>query len=298
MYSEALERQVEALRWVDGPRYVGDMERAFRVMSQPLDAAAHSSITMLRQAASAALSTGETYFWGRELTPLLNDSEAPPLTTRLRVEDLPSPHGFIWLQAPIPDDAGNELVALSWARVADLVTLQAWIRPADLERRSAPRFASGLPFGAQFLFGGWRFDQTFGDNMRSVMAGNDWWRAEPFHVRLFLTAVLFLSSQIVRATEEAPLDRHARRRIEQSGWDGEPIVRVIRLRRIVSHPSQPGDAAAVDWSCRWVVRGHWREQPCGPKQSERRTIFIAPHVKGPEDKPVKPPRATVFAVVR
>jgi hypothetical protein len=35
----------------------------------------------------------------------------------------------------------------------------------------------------------------------------------------------------------------------------------------------------------WIVRGHWRNQPCGPNHSERKRIWIQPHWKGPEDAP-------------
>jgi len=38
---------------------------------------------------------------------------------------------------------------------------------------------------------------------------------------------------------------------------------------------------------RWWVGGHWRQQPCGPKNSERRPKWIESHVKGPEGAPFK-----------
>jgi hypothetical protein len=36
----------------------------------------------------------------------------------------------------------------------------------------------------------------------------------------------------------------------------------------------------------WLVRGHWRNQACGPHLSERRPTWIQPHWKGPEDAPI------------
>jgi len=36
----------------------------------------------------------------------------------------------------------------------------------------------------------------------------------------------------------------------------------------------------------WLVRGHWRNQVCGPQRSERRPTWISPYWKGPEDAPV------------
>jgi len=35
-------------------------------------------------------------------------------------------------------------------------------------------------------------------------------------------------------------------------------------------------------SSRFVVRGHWRDQVCGPGRSDRKRIWIQPHWKGPE----------------
>lgn len=38
---------------------------------------------------------------------------------------------------------------------------------------------------------------------------------------------------------------------------------------------------------RWWVRGHWRSQPYGPKNSQRRPQWIDPHIKGPDGTPLK-----------
>ncbi len=40
-----------------------------------------------------------------------------------------------------------------------------------------------------------------------------------------------------------------------------------------------GGGAALSSS--WLVRGHYRNQPCGPQRRERRRTWVAPHVKGP-----------------
>ena len=41
-----------------------------------------------------------------------------------------------------------------------------------------------------------------------------------------------------------------------------------------------------EYSKQWWVSGHWRQQACGPKWSERKPVFIEPHIAGPEDKPL------------
>ncbi|TXH58329.1 MAG: hypothetical protein E6Q97_02475, partial [Desulfurellales bacterium] len=49
----------------------------------------------------------------------------------------------------------------------------------------------------------------------------------------------------------------------------------------------------TQWRYQWLVNGHWRAQ-WYPKSQEHRTIWIMPHMKGPEDKPVKPATERVF----
>jgi hypothetical protein len=73
-------------------------------------------------------------------------------------------------------------------------------------------------------------------------------------------------------------------------------VRVVQLRR--SEPNSRLDVRThqpVDWSCRWIVGGHWRNQPY---KDSTKLIYIMPYVKGPEDKPLRVPTHTVYQVSR
>jgi hypothetical protein len=113
-----------------------------------------------------------------------------------------------------------------------------------------------------------------------------------------LSALFAFCGQRLLSTREERTDRGSRRRLQQQGWARDPLVRVVRLRRTEPRTPTPGEGAdSPDWSCRWVVRGHWR-QHWFPSKRQRQPIWIAPHVKGPENRPLKAPRATVFAVVR
>jgi len=64
-------------------------------------------------------------------------------------------------------------------------------------------------------------------------------------------------------------------------------VTIIELRRPQGAPG-PGDAGATGrhYRRRWWVEGHWRQQACGPGRSQRKPVWIAPHVKGPADAPL------------
>lgn len=99
----------------------------------------------------------------------------------------------------------------------------------------------------------------------------------------YVHALWLLLGQTVATVEEEVPDRAARRRAGRMGIPDQ--VSVIRLRRAEGAHRADGESL-VEWSHRWVVRGHWRNQPCGEGRSETRRIWIAPHVKGPEGAPL------------
>lgn len=84
----------------------------------------------------------------------------------------------------------------------------------------------------------------------------------------------------VRGRELA--SRPARKRAKRQGID-DPYYTVITLRR---HREGGGGETDVDWRHRWIVDGHWRNQ-WYPSLGAHRQIWIAPFVKGPEDKPLR-----------
>ncbi len=66
-------------------------------------------------------------------------------------------------------------------------------------------------------------------------------------------------------------------------------VQVVDVRRPRGSggSSDTGDHP-LDHEYRWQVKGYFRMQPYGPRGAVRRKTWIDPHVRGPEDKPIKP----------
>jgi hypothetical protein len=91
-----------------------------------------------------------------------------------------------------------------------------------------------------------------------------------------------LMSQLVPTSQKvAPRQARRARQRKQLSED----VTVIRLRRY--RPSgEEGEGEGIEYSHQWLVRGHWRNQ-WYPSIKMHRQIWIAPYVKGPEDKPLK-----------
>lgn len=115
--------------------------------------------------------------------------------------------------------------------------------------------------------------------------------------RKWLAAMWLLAGQvnISDRVTEGP-DRAARRRSQRAKVD--PKVTVVKLRRLrETSDHDEGVPGGREWHHRWIVSGHWRNQPCGPGRSLRRPVWIAPYVKGPEGAPLVA-RPKVKALVR
>jgi hypothetical protein len=112
--------------------------------------------------------------------------------------------------------------------------------------------------------------------------------------RRVLATFWALCSQKITLEETWKPDRNIRRQAQREGWRSIPAVRVIRLREAA--PKGKGDHRDVDWSHRWIVGAHWRNQ-WYPSDKEHRPKLIDAYQKGPADKPLVV-RETVKALVR
>jgi hypothetical protein len=112
--------------------------------------------------------------------------------------------------------------------------------------------------------------------------------------RFVLAACVFLRQRIVQASE-VHIERHFRKRIEREHPEAVPSVKIITLRRAESSQHDGGETRQVEWSCQWIVQGHWRNQKI---KEGHRLIYIENYIKGPDDKPLRVHPQTVFEVKR
>lgn len=105
--------------------------------------------------------------------------------------------------------------------------------------------------------------------------------------RLMLAMCMLMEQTIVTKSGEKP-NVHARRRAKQRKMSQSDIT-VVTLRRSYqgSDNSRGTSGTSREWHHRWVVRGHWRWAKVGPGRQTVRRVWVAGHVKGPEDKPLR-----------
>lgn len=102
-------------------------------------------------------------------------------------------------------------------------------------------------------------------------------------IKLFAFWNLIRQTAVTVVEDQVP-PRPERRRLLRSGFKTPPLVRVVHLRGSRSSRGD-GSAGPKDWRHRWLVRGHWRQQ-WYPSLESHRPVWIAPHIKGPDDAPL------------
>lgn len=281
--------------------------------------------------------TSESFFWSATILDVICEAASSiPSRWILTPDYLPATHGFFWLDKPIvinhshpsilrnasDDDlsaigttreealkladiaeevekaGGNKIRAIGWSITDDnkYIAISYFNETTDL-KVAFPFDWSIFTFGASLA--------DMGSIERKKSCRRDWGFAdfgsdvsfntsiEDNKINLFATMLTFLQQKILAPVCQIP-PRQYRRKAEREERK-IPTINIIKLREIIHH-GEEGEHRDVEWTCQWLVRGHWRDQWYRSLQRNQ-PIWIAPHIKGPPDKPFKgAPR--LFTVVR
>jgi hypothetical protein len=124
--------------------------------------------------------------------------------------------------------------------------------------------------------------------------------------RYFLTLLRFLSSRVMTMEGKASPNKGTAKALARTtlaktravqGLVAVPEVHVIELRRRQTQRAEAVGTRTVEWSKRWLVSGHWRQQ-WYPSAKEHRPIWIDEYDKGPEGLPLVVPKKTAYEVNR
>lgn len=201
--------------------------------------------------------------------------------------------------------------SIDGVRLSDLVTGNrgyGLVDPRDVEQMDTDRTAYLVTYGdfrpppmLMFEITSWAFGVEWESSRdpEQWKVGEGVW-APVGEVRRLLYALWALMAQPIAAPRSEHPSREYRRRWERQQdrkWLPDYGVRVVTLRRAMNDSDGEQDAEwGREWTHRWIVRGHWRRQ-WYPSEEVHRMVWIAPYVKGPDDKPLVV-RDQVFEVVR
>jgi hypothetical protein len=105
-------------------------------------------------------------------------------------------------------------------------------------------------------------------------AADEWWKLVQTSLRLM--------QQRIATHSDAALPRPTRKRAARAGLSLNEVM-VVRLRRPTVKQNGDDEGTTVEWTHRWIVDGHWRNQ-WYPSRMSHRQVWISPYVKGPDDK--------------
>lgn len=227
---------------------------------------------------------GQCYWVSPEMTDVAVAASLSLPRDEIYREDLPSLHGFLVYDKAVAEFVGDDLPApvlihgVAWvsAQTTDGGDGALVVMPLGVPREVVTKFVPKAPFIPLY---------TVRMDWHSGTTGDLTGRLEPDFANFcrLSIATWVLMQQSMTVSESQHVDRPESRRCVRAGII--PQVTVVKLRRR-STASEPDESAPVDWSHRWIVSGHWANLACGPGRSERRLTWIAPYVKGPEDKPL------------
>lgn len=202
-------------------------------------------------------------------------SNTLPIETEIKPELLPTPSGLCYIDYPLSWTAGDNEISVPNDRLLVFWTQSRYETGED--GLSLFWFTEKIASKGKFFLSGantspyLEFGVTIGLSTPGLI--------EP--VKFLITSWFLMKQGLADFGEKFPRRQTSRRAARNNCSD--PPIRVIYLRK---QNSRSGPGCFYEWNHRWIVRGHWRMQACGPGWSETKPVWVAPHVKGPDDKPL------------
>jgi hypothetical protein len=228
-----------------------------------------------------AIQNAATWAVTEDMMTLVSHASTTMPVETIEAVDLPCPNAFVYLGELVwmTSSAGKGIPhrALHWQAEGDQVKVVCYSARGlygEGERPLSPEEELDLPR----LYPGIEFDWEFG--------GPSWeGEGDVPQLARFLKALWTISAQRLAAVEPARPPRTVVRRAQREELLIDGTVRVVTLRRHEREAPDDPQERTVNWSHRWVVSGHWRNQWL-PASSMHRLQWIDAHIKGPEDRPL------------
>ena len=222
---------------------------------------------------SLMITQAQVYLWAEEARKLAWDMPIPRHT--IAKNQLPYPIMFFSFETALPL-VGELDAETNWFLIAHTPTgINVFIDYSE------PGESSEYGSSAEIHVGHIPYDVIYPTAFMEDQVGA---------VSQVLGMLAFINSPFVDTTPQR-LPRAIRRELERTSHpQSEGLdTAVVTLRRRQHGNPDGGEAEGEDreWSSRWWVSGHIRAQ-WYPSLKAHKLIWIAPYIKGPEDKPVRP----------
>lgn len=204
----------------------------------------------------------------------------------LNREDLPSDSGLLIWQDSVgeiprhdPDVGGSAAVrAVHWTVIPDGIWVAFYVQIEDADPNG------DIPTMRQNL--GWLLCPNSGGGI--PFGDVDVTNAEFVTIRTFLATLFLLKQPGVAEVLSAPVDKKEARKYQRNYKRAQPPVKLINLRKQPARSGQgglTGPRGPINY--RVYRRGHWKQQPYGPKRGLRRKTYVMGYIAGPDGAPLR-----------
>jgi hypothetical protein len=275
-----------------------------------------ASWTEMLPAYQRGLETGDTFFMNRQFGDLVQVArETVPDDLTFDHTWLQAKSGWLWLDipfvVPIPDEFTGEkriegvemnISAVGWFPVEGNKTF--FMCYQDYSQYALYNNDRGFGCWSHFTLKNGdklidrirQFENLAGKQGSGAYTTQDRTSDLQHEIR-WIYAAFHLMAQKMTHKSTVPTDRHTRKRGQRTNLPVTPFIRVISLRRLEEAREKAKETGEVDWQWQWGVRGHWRNQ-FYPSEGVYRQVFIESYIKGPENRPLKPPTHNMFVARR
>lgn len=216
-----------------------------------------------------------TYHITSDMTAIAEAAGGSMPTQVLQDGDWPSPYGFMLYDRPLALPSPTQVI--NGRSASDPIGFLWALRPTESNIVLA---TLGRARSTGVIEPRGTFSWNLGEVPTDMGDDGDSWR--PYLPCLLATWTLM--QQSLAARETVPAARAERRRCARIGLPENVVV--VQLRKFeTARTVVDQDGTEIDWSHRWLVSGHWRNQYLPSRQTHRQQ-WISGYVKGPPDKPL------------
>jgi hypothetical protein len=264
-----------------------------------------------------AMRAADTYCWFDEPTRAVEHAAAVfPDSVRLTPDLFDGTAGFWYFLSPrdvqTVSDADLPIVALLWAWTGKALRITALL-PSErgLQVSTVGMWPEGMTLAMALQEAQTAYRRVYRNaDPKDLIGEQQTLAALEYMLRFFLMGWLWIRERIPVLTRQGlrpdVANKGKRKRLEEAARRLQrPLgdIQVIQLRRKavtrLDDPNIPEEERTRAWeySCRWIVQGHVRNQYY-PSEGRHKPKWIDSYPKGPEDKPLRTPTKRIYAVNR
>jgi hypothetical protein len=310
-WRQALDTQTDLRQMWENTKVLPWLRTSFRIdhVANDEESAANMAL-QIRESEWRKLAVTPPYWISEDACTLIQEASKTFQPEPLLATDLLTPSGIIVFAKPMdtgvlvnPDLLPPNITAhhletpvtcrvITWCPVSEMDDAKSVIHYDNDEHRQGIAFAAyecpqdfgstvqnmGLPYlpivvqGIPF-YSGWQFGNI-------IPTGETAHSHNAVHA-IFQVASRLITQRVMSQTTQG-VDRHTRKRAMRADIPFTE-VNVVDLPRRVSSSNPQG--TGVEYTHRWMVAGHWRNQ-WYPSLGTHRQRWIHGYVKGPDDKPL------------